>query len=176
MALTPEQEQMEAAGIPPQMSDYEQVVADTMTDLPEPPVGTYSKPRLSAFLKAINDCGATGGVPPIEMEVTDIRKQPLPVEFMQGYLACIGIADAYLQAVPEAELPEMPETAELTDDAALAQATSGIKSLISDRDFKKYVRESETPEPVAEEAAVVEDTMMEEDVSPEAATELAALL
>ena len=102
MALTPEQEQMEAAGIPPQMSDYEQVVADTM--------------------------------------------------------------------------PGMPEPAELTDDAALAQATSGIKSLITDRDFKKYVRESETPEPVAEEAAVVEDTMMEENVSPEAATELAALL
>ncbi len=175
MALTPEQEQMEAEGIPPQESDYQQIAEEIVPEAPEPPTGTYTKPRLGAFLKAVNACGATGGLPPIEIEVMDIRKAPLPVELFQGYLACRGIADSYAAAVPEAELPDMTDALALTDDASLAQATNALNSLIKDRDFKKYVRESETPEPVAEEA--VEDTVFaEEDMSSEAATELAALL
>lgn len=175
MALTPEREEMAQQGIAPEESDYRQIAEATIPETPEPPTGTYSKPRLSALLKAVNDCGATGGLPPIEMDIQDIRKAPLPIELFQGYLACRAIADSYLAAVPEAELPDMPDAMSLIDDASLAQAATSVKSLISDRDFKKYVRESEVEEPVAEEA-VAEETMMEEDVSPEAATELAALL
>lgn len=175
MALTPEQEQMEAEGMPPQESDYQQIAEGMVPETPEPPVGTYSKPRLSALLKAVNACAATGGVPPVEMEVAEVRKAPLPIEIFEGYLACRGIGDAFAAAVPEAELPELPDAMELTDDAALAQATNGINSLIKDREYKKFVRESETTEPAAEEA-VAEEVVAEEDISSEAATELAALL
>lgn len=174
MALTLEQEQNAEAGIPPSESDYREVAEEMVPELPEAPVGTYSKPRLGAFLKAINACAATGGVPPIEMEVEEVRKQPLPIEIFQGYLACRAIGEAFIEAIPEATLPDMPDAMSLVDDASLAQATSGIQSLIGDREYKKWVRESETPEPAEE--ALTEETMMEEDVSPEAATELAALL
>jgi len=174
MALTPEEEQMQAEGLPPTEASYQDIAEDMVPEAPEPPSGTYSTPRLSALLKAINACGATGGVPPIEMEVVEVRKAPLPMEIFEGYLACQAIADAFLQAVPEAELPEMPDATALTDDASLAQATSGITSLIKDRDFKKYVRESETQAP-AEEAVVAEEPVVEEDISPEAEIELAAL-
>tara|TARA_R110000744_G_scaffold312150_1_gene419520 strand:+ start:33 stop:563 length:531 start_codon:yes stop_codon:yes gene_type:complete len=176
MALTPEQEQMEAEGIPPEESDYRQIAEQILPESPEPPVGTYSKPRLSAFLKAINDCGATGGVPPIEMEVEEVRKQPLPIEMYQGYLACRAIGEAFITAIPEATLPDMPDATSLTDDASLALATSSIQSLIGDREYKKFVRESETSEPVAEEAVAEEAVMVEEDMSSEAANELAALM
>jgi hypothetical protein len=165
------------APLPPEAGptddDYNAVAEEMVPQTDEPPVGTYSSPRLKAFLKALNAKIEAGGAEVIDAPTEEIENGPLPVEMFKAYLACRAISEDFIAANPDEEVTELPDTMSLVDDSSLAMATVALQKIASNKKFARWAKEAQ---PEAAPEAALPPLPVESPAVPEAAvSELAAL-
>jgi hypothetical protein len=158
---------------PPDPEEFDAVVDQQADQIDQAaaqagPSGEYSGSRLKAFSTALDAALANfgGDMPPMEGGQGDIAG-PLPAELVKRYTV-LTQAEADF-AASTGEQPTLPSIDSLVSSESLVIATTAIKKLAKDRDFKRFLAEpapEEAPAPVVEEEMMVEE---EEPVNPEVA-------
>lgn len=108
------------------------------------PVGRYSRKRLAAAAKVLNQIFKIAGVDVvIEDTFEDIKDQPLPDPIVRGLLGVKSTIDAFAAEMPEEMPEEIFELSQIVSDSELAFATAQLSQLFKNKEFKKFLRSEE---------------------------------
>ena len=149
---------------PPDPEEFEEVIDQQADQIDQPmaasaPSGASTGTRLKAFNSALDSAlqALGGGFEAIKPGALADTAGPLPLELVKRSGA---ISEAETDfAASTGEEPTLPPIDSLTSDESLVLATTALKKLGKDRDFKRFLAEE-----VPEEAPIEEEVMVEEEV------------
>lgn len=136
------------------------------------PEGKWSGKRLNAAANIINKfAGLVGAEIAVEPNFED-TKGPMPAELVRGLLGISSALDAYVVSYPEeAAGIELYDVPSLVSDRDLAMATATIETIISSKEFQRWMREDEPVVSVEEEPVIPEEEIIVEGPPAEADVE-----
>jgi hypothetical protein len=114
------------------------------------PTGRYTKARLATFARSLQkvlDLLAPGGIAiPTDYPIDPQMDSQLPKELVAAYLTARSALQAYPDADEMTELDLVSPT-DLINDQTLTRTAVGLDKLISDKDFKRWVKSQQVSTP-----------------------------
>lgn len=140
--------------------DADAAQADAFTEMS--PVGSFSVESLNILVDSLNDVLPIFDVPePYPSFEEGIEEGPLPAEF-------IGAIEMIRAAAMDAGLERLaPDVTAAADDAALEDVAVKLDTLAENQTFRTFLKSPDggpEEEVAAEEAAVAEETVSDEEV------------